>query len=84
MNHTFTAFRAAVPLADLARGLMDEGFKLCPRDNAFVEFARLGKPSRYEPTQVIVIHRCGWVCVDGPAWQAAAALLARRCGGVEC
>lgn len=74
---------ARVPLDQLARRLMDEGFRLCPRDDERHEYARLGKPTRDDPTQVLIIFRCGHIFADGPAWQRAAATLVRLSEGAR-
>lgn len=78
MNRTFTA---TAPLDVLTRALMDEGFRLCPRDDLHHEFARLGKPNRTDPAQMVIIYRCGCVRADGDAWEKAAGILASLAEG---
>jgi hypothetical protein len=68
-------YTAGLPLDALTRQLMDLGFRLCPRDNVAVEYARLGKPSRNDPAQEIIIYRTGVIHTGGSKWQQAARAL---------
>lgn len=60
---------------------MDQGYRLCPREDPTHEYARLGRPTRDEPDQILVLFRCGCILADGSAWQRAAATMQRLCGG---
>lgn len=70
-------YTASAPLDVLARALMDEGFRLCPRDDVAHEYARLGKPGRDRPTQVITILRTGAIEVSGSGQASASRMLGR-------
>lgn len=78
MHRTFTA---AAPLDQIARAIMDAGFTLCPRDDTHHEYARLGKPNKHDPSQVVIVYRCGCIRADGPSWQPAARILATLAKG---
>jgi hypothetical protein len=78
LNRTYTA---AAPLDVLARAIMDEGYHLLGRDDVDHEFARLGKPSKLDPTVVIVIYRCGCIRAEGERWPRAAEMLAQLATG---
>jgi hypothetical protein len=75
MTHPPRSFRAVVPLDQLARGLMDQGFSLGPRDDIHHEFTRLNKGE-----SEIVIYACG--CVQAQDDQAAKTLF-KVCGGAK-
>jgi hypothetical protein len=75
MTHPPRSFRAVVPLDQLARGLMDQGFSLGPRDDRFHEYTRLNKGESQ-----IVIFACG--CVQAEDDSAAKTLLG-VCGGAK-
>jgi hypothetical protein len=67
------SFKAAQPLDAVARGLMDKGYTLGPRNDRFHEYTRLVKGE-----SVIVVYACGCVLADDD--QAAKTLLS-VCGG---
>lgn len=76
MTATSTAFAT---LADFARALMDEGYLLIPRDDPDCELARLGRPSKHNPSEVIILYRDGAVVVGGRGRAKAAAVVERLC-----
>jgi hypothetical protein len=67
------SFKAVQPLDTVARGLMDAGYSLGPRDDRFHEYTRLIKGESQ-----IVVYACGCVLADDD--QAAKTLLG-VCGG---
>jgi hypothetical protein len=68
-------FVAEAPYDPLARLLMDHNFRLLARDDPEHEFAKLGRPSKDDPREIVTIYRCGCVHVSGETWEKAAQLL---------
>lgn len=75
------SFTAAAPLDQIARALMDRGYRLGIRDDVNHEFARLVKPHKHDPSQEIILYRCGCIHATGAAADKASAILVEMAKG---